>query len=243
MKMCIYKKKVYNRVLIKLSGESLQNEKKTGINQFFLYRIAKDIKEIVQLGIQVSIVIGGGNLFRGSSLTNIGVNHIVADHIGMLATIINGLAIRDILFQKKVQSYLMSSFSIKGMCSSFNLDKARKLLSSNIVIIFGGGTGNPCFTTDSAACLRAIETKSEIVLKGTNVNGVYSADPKKKLNAIMYHKLSYKEVLDKELKIMDLSAFILARDYKIPICVFNINTPGLLYKIVTGVQEGTFIGY
>jgi len=232
---------MYNRILIKLSGESLLNRNKIGINKIFLFRIIEDIKELIELGVQVSIVVGGGNLFRGVSLTKIGINHVVSDQIGILSTIINGLAIRDIMRQKGLQSFLMSSIHIDEICSSFNLYKANKLLDEKVVVIFSGGIGNSCFTTDSAACLRAIETNSEIVLKGTNVNGVYSDDPKKNSKAIFYKNLTYKQVLEKELKVMDLSAFILARDYVIPICVFNINIPKILYRIIIGKKEGTFI--
>ncbi|XOT89469.1 MAG: UMP kinase [Buchnera aphidicola (Diuraphis noxia)] len=232
----------YRRILLKISGEVLQGVNKFGIDISVLTRIATEISSIVKIGVQVGLVIGSGNLFRGEKLSKLGVNRVVSDHIGMLSTIINSLAMKDkINSMSIVNSYLMSAIPINGICQAYNYDRAMNLLSNNFVVIFAAGTGNPFFTTDSAACLRGIEIESDIILKGTKVDGVYSADPKKDFNAILYKKLTYKDVLEKELKVMDLSAFTLARDYCLPIRVFNINNSGSLYRIIMGENEGTLI--
>jgi len=228
--------------LLKISGEVLQGVSQFGININALKKIVKEIQAIVNIGIQVGIVIGSGNLFRGSELCKLGLNRVVSDHIGMLSTVINSLAMRDAINSiSSINTCLMSAIPLNGICESYSYQKAQRLLSDNVVIIFSAGIGNPFFTTDSAACLRAIETESDIILKGTKVDGVYSQDPKKNTNAVLYKKLTYKDVLQKELKIMDLSAFILARDYHLPIRVFNINKPGSLYRIMMGNNEGTLI--
>ncbi|XBC38974.1 MAG: UMP kinase [Buchnera aphidicola (Melaphis rhois)] len=231
----------FKRVLIKLSGESLQGNNQFGIDVNELNRIIKEIKNIVNLGIQVGIVIGGGNIFRGDKLVQFGINRVVSDHVGMLSTIINGLILHDAMNKKNIKTHLMSTVPIKSVCAMYHFKKAISWLNNQHVVIFSGGLGNPCFTTDSAACLRAIEIQADIILKGTRVNGVYSSDPKKNLNSKLYKKITHNEVLNKELKVMDLSAFILARDYKLPICIFNICNPGILYRIVIGNQEGTLI--
>ncbi|NIH16638.1 MAG: UMP kinase [Buchnera aphidicola (Periphyllus lyropictus)] len=232
----------YTRVLLKLSGESLIDiNGSSKIHIKSLDFLSKEIKRIIDLNIELGIVIGAGNLFRGSQLQKMGINRVVSDHIGMLSTVINGLAINNSMNKMNIKTELMSAIPLNGICEIYNWSRAINLLSKKIVVIFSAGIGNPFFTTDSAACLRAIEVHADIVLKGTLVDGVYTSDPKKNNNAILYSKLSYKEVLKKELKIMDLSAFSLARDYKLPICVFNINKPGALYRIITGVSEGTLI--
>ncbi|CAL4321306.1 Uridylate kinase [Buchnera aphidicola (Neophyllaphis podocarpi)] len=234
-------KPIYKRVLLKISGESLQGKKDFGIDSTFLNRIIKEIKILISFGIQIAIVIGGGNLFRGSCFSNLGINRIFADNIGMLSTIINGLAIHGFMSKFSINSYLMSSFCIPSICEVYNREKAIKLISNNSLVIFAGGIGNPLFTTDSAACLRAIETDSEIVLKATNVNGVYSDDPKKNSNAIFYDSIRYKDVINNKLKIMDSCSLILARDYNLPIRVFNINKHMSIYKAAIGIKEGTLI--
>ncbi|CUR53863.1 Uridylate kinase [Serratia symbiotica] len=231
----------YQRILLKLSGEILQGSECFGIDIPILNRIAKEIKELIKLGIQISIVIGGGNLFRGSKLKKIGINHVISDHIGILSTIINGLFIYDALYRINVNSNLMSIIPLNNICENYHWIKAINLLKNNRVVILSAGTGNPFFTTDSAACLRGIEIEANIILKATKVAGVYSSDPIKNPNAILYKKLSYQDVLKNELKIMDISALTLARDYNIPIRVFNINIPGILYRIVMGKNEGTLI--
>ncbi|WP_067498616.1 UMP kinase [Candidatus Gullanella endobia] len=239
--MAINTKPIYQRILLKLSGEILQGNKGFGIDISVLNRIAKEIKILVDLGIQVGVLIGGGNLFRGSELAKAGINRVIGDHMGMLATVMNGLAMRDILHRDYVNVHLISAIQINGICDNYNWTKVVSLLRHNHVVIFAAGTGNPFFTTDSAACLRGIEIKAEAVLKATKVDGVFSADPLKYPNAILYDQLSYDDVLKKELKVMDLAAFILARDHHLPIHVFNINKPGILRRVVVGNKEGTLI--
>ncbi|QIQ41269.1 MAG: UMP kinase [Buchnera aphidicola (Aphis urticata)] len=232
---------IYPRILLKISGEVLQGVNKFGIDVNSLKKIAKEIKLVLNIGVQVGLVIGSGNLFRGATLSEIGINRIASDHIGILSTIINSLAMHDIMHYYSVRSYVMSAISMNGICETYTYKRAIKLLCNNYVVIFAAGIGNPLFTTDSAACLRGIETQSNIILKGTKVDGVYSKDPKKYSNAILYKKLTYRDVLRKELKVMDISAFSLARDHNLPIRVFNINKPNSLYRIVTGYDEGTII--
>lgn len=233
---------IYRRILLKISGEVLQGTNKFGIDIISLKRIAKEINAIVKIGIEVSLVIGSGNLFRGARLSKLGVNRVVADHIGILSTVINSLAMRDVINTvSDNRTCLMSAIPLNGICETYSCERAISLLSKNFIVIFAAGTGNPLFTTDSAACLRAIETESNIILKGTKVDGVYSIDPKKYSNAIFYKTLKYKDVLKRELQVMDLAAFTLARDHNLPIRVFNINKPGSLYRIVIGKDEGTLI--
>jgi|TARA_R110002167_G_scaffold14800_2_gene59646 uridylate kinase len=239
--MNIAPKSVYRRILLKLSGEALMGEEGFGIDPKVLERMAQEIKELVELGIQVGLVIGGGNLFRGEGLAKAGMNRVVGDHMGMLATVMNGLAMRDALHRASVNARLMSAIPLNGVCDDYNWAEAISLLKSGRVVIFSAGTGNPFFTTDSAACLRGIEIEADAVFKATKVNGVYDADPVKNPNAVMYKTLTYNEVLDKELKVMDLAAFTLARDHNMPIRVFNMNKPGCLKAVVMGEDEGTLI--
>ncbi|RUO32038.1 UMP kinase [Aliidiomarina sedimenti] len=231
----------YRRVLLKLSGEALMGDEPFGIDAKMLDRMAQEIKEVVELGVQVGLVIGGGNLFRGEGLAKAGMNRVVGDHMGMLATVMNGLAMRDALHRSYVNARLMSAIELTGVCDSYNWAEAISLLKSGRVVIFSAGTGNPFFTTDSAACLRGIEIEAELVLKGTKVDGVYSADPMKDANATLYQHVTYDEVLSNELKVMDLAAFTLARDHNLPIQVFNMNKPGALKAVIMGEQEGTRI--
>ncbi|GAD01416.1 uridylate kinase [Agarivorans albus MKT 106] len=212
-----------------------------GIDPKVLDRMALEIKELVELGIQVGLVIGGGNLFRGEGLAKAGMNRVVGDHMGMLATVMNGLAMRDALHRNFVNARLMSAIELNGVCDSYNWADAISNLKAGKVVIFSAGTGNPFFTTDSAACLRGIEIEAEAVLKGTKVDGVFTADPVKDPAATLYSELDYAEVLDKELKVMDLAAFTLARDHNLPIRVFNMNKPGSLKNVVMGADEGTTI--
>ncbi|AFP85787.1 uridylate kinase [secondary endosymbiont of Heteropsylla cubana] len=232
---------IYQRILLKLSGEALQGNTDFGINANALENVIHEVKKVIELGVQVGVVVGGGNLFRGVRLVKTGMNRVVSDHIGMLATVINGLAMCDALRSVNIKSHLMSAVSINGICNNYNWAKAIKLLCDNDIVIFVAGTGNPFFTTDSAACLRGIEIKADAVLKGTKVDGVYSADPEQHVDATFYEKLTYQDIIKKELKIMDLSAFSLARDYNLPICVFNINKPNALHRVVMGDKEGTLI--
>ncbi|WWP00934.1 MAG: UMP kinase [Candidatus Dasytiphilus stammeri] len=234
-------KTIYQRVLLKLSGEALLGTNNFGIDTKVLYRIAKEVKELVELTVQVGIVIGGGNMIRGSALATSGINRVVGDHMGMLATVINGLAMRDALHRNYINADLMSAIPLNGICDIYSWAEAISLLKNHRVVIFGAGIGNPLFTTDSAACLRGIEIEANVVLKATKVDGVFSADPFEYPHAILYEKLTYQEVLEQGLKIMDLAAFILARDHNLPIKVFNINKPGALRRIVMGAKEGTLI--
>lgn len=234
-------KPIYRRILLKLSGEALMGDEEFGIDPKVLDRMAQEIKELVELGVQVGLVIGGGNLFRGQKLSEAGMNRVVGDHMGMLATVMNGLAMRDALHRAYVNARLMSAIPLNGVCDDYNWAEAISLLKTGRVVIFSAGTGNPFFTTDSAACLRGIEIEADCVLKGTKVDGVYSDDPAKNPDAELYSTLSYNEVLDRELKVMDLSAFTLARDHNLPIRVFNMNKPGALRSVVLGDTEGTII--
>lgn len=231
----------FRRILLKLSGEALMGEEPFGIDARMLDRMAQEIKEIVELGVQVGLVIGGGNLFRGEGLAKAGMNRVVGDHMGMLATVMNGLAMRDALHRSYVNARLMSAVDLTGVCDSYNWADAISLLKSGRVVIFSAGTGNPFFTTDSAACLRGIEIEADLVLKATKVDGVYSADPVQEPDATLYKELSYQEVLQKELKVMDLAAFTLARDHNLPIRIFNMNKPGALKSVIMGEDEGTLI--
>jgi uridylate kinase len=239
--MSINPKPAYRRILLKLSGEALMGDEEFGIDPKVLGRMAHEIKELVELGVQVGLVIGGGNLFRGQKLSEAGMNRVVGDHMGMLATVMNGLAMRDALHRAYVNARLMSAIPLNGVCDSYNWTEAISLLKSGRVVIFSAGTGNPFFTTDSAACLRGIEIEADVVLKATKVEGVYSADPVKDPSATLYSHLSYDEVLERELKVMDLSAFTLARDHNVPIRVFNMNKPGALRAVIMGESEGTLI--
>ena len=218
-------KPVYKRILLKLSGEALQGTEGFGIDASILDRMAQEIKELVELGIQVGA----------------GMNRVVGDHMGMLATVMNGLAMRDALHRAYVNARLMSAIPLNGVCDSYSWAEAISLLRNNRVVILSAGTGNPFFTTDSAACLRGIEIEADVVLKATKVDGVFTADPAKDPTATMYEQLTYSEVLEKELKVMDLAAFTLARDHKLPIRVFNMNKPGALRRVVMGEKEGTLI--
>lgn len=241
--MTVSPKSAYRRILLKLSGEALMGDEGFGIDPKVLDRMAQEIKELVELGVQVGLVIGGGNLFRGKGLSEAGMNRVVGDHMGMLATVMNGLAMRDALHRAFVNARLMSAIPLNGICEDYNWSDAISLLKSGRVVIFAAGTGNPFFTTDSAACLRGIEIEADAVLKGTKVDGVYDADPATNPDAKLYHQLSYDEVLDKELKVMDLAAFTLARDHSLPIRVYNMNKPGCLRAVVMGSDEGTLIDH
>ncbi len=212
-----------------------------GIDAKVLDRMAQEIKEVVELGVQVGLVIGGGNLFRGQGLAEVGMNRVVGDHMGMLATVMNGLALRDALHRSYVNARLMSAIELTGVCDSYNWAEAISLLKSGRVVIFSAGTGNPFFTTDSAACLRGIEIEADVVLKATKVDGVYTDDPVKNPDATLLRRLSYNEVIDKEFKVMDLAAFTLARDHSLPLSIFNMMKPGALMRVVMGEEEGTLI--
>lgn len=241
--MSVNPKTNYRRILLKLSGEALMGEEGFGIDPKVLDRMAQEIKELIEMGVQVGLVIGGGNLFRGAGLAEAGMNRVVGDQMGMLATVMNGLAMRDALHRAFVNARLMSAIDLTGVCDSYNWAEAISLLKSGRVVIFSAGTGNPFFTTDSAACLRGIEIEADAVFKGTKVDGIYSADPVTNPDAELYSNLSYDTVVEKELKVMDLAAFTLARDHSMPIRVFNMNKEGALKAIILGSNEGTTIDH
>ncbi|ANF62451.1 UMP kinase [[Haemophilus] ducreyi] len=234
-------KPIYNRILLKLSGEALQGDEGFGIDPSILDRMALEIKELVEMGVEVGVVLGGGNLFRGAKLAKAGMNRVVGDHMGMLATVMNGLAMRDALHRAEVNAKLMSAFQLNGICDTYNWSEAIKMLREKRVVIFSAGTGSPFFTTDSAGCLRGIEIEADVVLKATKVEGVYDKDPSKFNDAKLYNTLTYAEVIDQELKVMDLAAFTLARDHNMLIRVFNMGKPGALREVVMGTTEGTTI--
>lgn len=235
-------KPIYKRILLKLSGEALQGSVQFGIDPTVLDRLATDIAELIELDVEVGVVIGGGNLFRGKALSEAGLGRVTGDHMGMLATVMNGLALRDALERIDLPARIMSAISMMGVVDPYNRRKAITHLRNKNVVIFTAGTGNPFFTTDSAACLRAIEVDADIVLKATKVDGVYSADPVKDPEAVLYSRLSYDEVLHRGLKVMDSTAICMCRDYNMPIRVFNMTKPGLLKKVVLGEDEGTIVG-
>lgn len=234
-------KPLYNRVLLKASGEALMGDQGFGIDVTVVDRIASDIAEARAMGVEVGVVVGGGNIFRGVAVASKGGDRVTGDHMGMLATVMNGLAMRDALHRAYVNARLMSAIPLNGVCDNYSWAEAISLLRNNRVVILAAGTGNPFFTTDSAACLRGIEIEADVVLKATKVDGVFTADPVKDPTATLYEQLTYTEVLDKELKVMDLAAFTLARDHKLPIRVFNMNKPGALRRVVMGEKEGTLI--
>ena len=234
-------KPIYQRILLKLSGEALQGEEGFGIDPSILDRMALEIKELIGMGVEVGVVIGGGNLFRGAKLAKAGMNRVVGDHMGMLATVMNGLAMRDALHRADVNAKLMSAFQLNGICDTYNWSEAIKMLREKRVVIFSAGTGSPFFTTDSAACLRGIEIEADVVLKATKVDGVYDSDPAKNPNAKLHNSLSYADVIEKELQVMDLAAFTLARDHGMPIRVLNMGKVGVLRNVVLGTEEGTTI--
>ncbi len=229
------------RILLKLSGEALMGEEQLGIDPSVLDRIATEIKELTEEGIQVGVVIGGGNLFRGEKLAKAGMNRVAGDHMGMLATVMNSLAMQDALERIRVGTRVMSAISLTGVCEDYDRRFALRSMRDGQVVIFTAGTGNPFFTTDTAACLRGIEIDADEILKATKVNGVYSADPNVHSDAVMYQQLTYSEALEKQLGIMDLTAFCLARDHNKTIRVFNMQKPGALVKAVMSGDEGTLI--
>lgn len=231
----------YQRVLLKLSGEALMGEQNFGIEPQVLFYVAKEIKKLTSHGIQVAIVIGGGNIFRGVGLAASGMDRIAGDHMGMLATVINSLALQDALEKSEIPARVMSALPIHQVCEDYIRRRAIRHLEKGRVTIFAAGTGNPFFTTDSAASLRGIEIEADVVIKATKVDGVYSADPVKDPNAELYHNLSYDEVLEKKLNVMDATAIVLCRDHKMPIRVYNMTKEGALDRVIQGEQEGTLV--
>jgi len=231
----------YKRILLKLSGEALMGDQKYGIDPKRLAEYADEIKTVVDKGVEVAIVIGGGNIFRGLSGAGQGMDRVQGDHMGMLATVINGLALQSALENIGVQTRLQSAIKINEVAEPFIRRRAIRHLEKGRVVIFGGGTGNPYFTTDSAAVLRAIEIDADVILKGTRVDGIYTSDPEKDKTATKFDSLSFQEVLTKGLKVMDTTAFTLSQENCLPIVVFDINTEGNLMRIVSGENIGTVV--
>ncbi len=231
----------YKRILLKLSGEALMGEKQYGIDPVRIAEYAEEIKEVTEKGIEVAIVIGGGNIFRGLAGSSEGMDRVQADHMGMLATVINGLALQSALEIKGVQTRLQSAIMINEVAEPFIRRRAMRHLEKGRVVIFGGGTGNPYFTTDSAAVLRAIEIEADVILKGTRVDGIYTSDPEKDKNATKFDSISFADVLLKGLKVMDTTAFTLSQENELPIIVFDMNKKGNLLKIVNGQNIGTVV--
>jgi uridylate kinase len=235
------KKMKYQRILLKLSGEALMGDKSYGIDPNRLEQYAQEIKKVALLGVQVAIVIGGGNIFRGGQSERIGIDRVQGDHMGMLATLINGMALQSALEKIGVFTRLLSAIPINQVCEPFIRRRAVRHLEKGRVVIFGAGTGNPYFTTDSAASLRAIEIEADVVLKGTRVDGIYTADPEKNPDAKRYVNVSFEEVFNKGLNVMDMTAFTLCKENNLPIVVFDMNIPGNLLKLVQGEEVGTLV--
>lgn len=231
----------YKRILLKLSGEALMGGRQYGIDPQRLSEYANEIKETVAQGIQVAIVIGGGNIFRGVAGASNGMDRVQGDHMGMLATVINGLALQSALENNGVATRLQSAIKINEVAEPFIRRRALRHLEKGRVVIFGGGTGNPYFTTDSAAVLRAIEIEADVILKGTRVDGIYSSDPEKDASASKYNDISFDDVLKKGLKVMDTTAFTLSQENELPIIVFDMNKKGNLKKIISGEPIGTTV--
>ncbi len=231
----------YKRILLKLSGEALMGNQQYGIDAERLNQYSKEIKEIHNLGIEIAIVIGGGNIFRGVEAEKSGIDRVQGDYMGMLATVINGMALQSNFEKHGMYTRLMSGIKMDQVCEPFIKRRAVRHLEKGRVVIFGAGIGNPYFTTDSTASLRAIELQCDVVLKGTRVDGVYSADPEKDPTAVRYTNITYKEVYEKGLNIMDMTAFTLCQENKLPIIVFDMNKSGNLHRIVEGEEAGTLI--
>jgi uridylate kinase len=231
----------YKRILLKLSGEALMGERTYGIDPKRLAEYAQDIKTVVDQGLEIAIVIGGGNIFRGVAGASNGMDRVQGDYMGMLATCINGLALQSALEDAGVVTRLQTAIKMEQVAEPFIKRKAVRHLEKGRVVIFGAGTGNPYFTTDTAAVLRAIEVSADAILKGTRVDGIYSADPEKDKNAVKFDTISFKDVMSKGLKVMDMTAFTLSEENKLPIVVFDMNTPGNLTKLVNGAAIGTVV--
>jgi len=232
---------VYKRILLKLSGEALLGDRTYGIYPKRIAQYAKDIKSVLDLGVEVAIVIGGGNIFRGVSAASNGIDRVQGDYMGMLATVINGMALQSSLEEEKIQTRLQTAIKIEAVAEPYIKRKAVRHLEKKRVVIFGGGTGNPFFTTDSAAVLRAIEVSADVILKGTRVDGVYDSDPEKNEKAVKFDFISFSDVIGKNLKVMDSTAFTLSQENNLPIVVFNMNKPGNLFKVIKGDKIGTLI--
>ena len=232
---------IYKRVLVKFSGESVAGQDEHGIDPAILDQMANSVKTCKKLGAQIGVVIGGGNLFRGEKLNKAGMDRVAGDHMGMLATVMNGIAFRDALERAGIKTRVMSAIAMPGIVEHYDRRLAIQLLNDGFVVIFTAGTGNPFFTTDTAGCLRAIETQSNLMLKATRVDGVYSADPETNKDAVFYDSLSFDEAIQQNLKIMDATALTLARDHSLPIKVFDFSKENALLDIACGKSIGTLI--
>lgn len=234
----------YKRVLLKLSGEALIGTERTGdpFNPKIIEQYANEIKEVVALGVEVAIVIGGGNIYRGMNEADSGIERAHGDYMGMLATMINAMAIQAMLEKIGVYTRLQSAINMEQVAEPYIRRKALRHLEKGRVVIFGAGTGNPYFTTDTAGSLRAIEMKADVILKGTRVDGVYDSDPEKNPNAVKFDKISFQDCISKNLKVMDMTAFTLCMENKLPIIVFDMNQPGNLLRVVQGAEVGTLVG-
>lgn len=234
-------KPVYKRILLKLSGEALLGSEDYGIDPKIIHRIAEEISDVFRAGVGVAIVIGGGNIFRGAGLAESGIDRVTGDHMGMLATLMNALALQDALESLDVDARVMSAIAVHDVCEDYIRRRAKRHLQKGRVVICAAGTGNPFFTTDTAAALRAIEIGADIVLKATKVDGVYSSDPNIDEDAVMYSTVSYDKVIEGKLQVMDANAIVLCRDQGMPIRVFNVFAEGNLMKLVKGKEIGTLV--
>jgi uridylate kinase len=232
----------YKRVLLKLSGEALLGDQSYGIDPKVIARVASEIAELLAMGVELGLVIGGGNIFRGAGLAEAGMDRVTADHMGMLATVINALALQDALERKGATARVMSALSIHQVCEDYIRRRAIRHMEKGRVVIFAAGTGNPFFTTDTAASLRAIEISADVLIKATKVDGVYSADPMTNPDAERYGTLSFDRVLNEKLQVMDATAIVMCRDNNVPLVVFNLNNSGDLVRIVAGESLGTAVG-
>jgi len=231
----------FKRILLKLSGESLMGDKNYGMDSKVISRYAEDVKSITELGVEVAIVIGGGNIYRGMNEAETGIERAQGDYMGMLATVINGMALQSGLEKAGVFTRLQSAIKMEQIAEPYIRRRAIRHLEKGRVVIFGAGTGNPYFTTDTAGSLRAVEIKADVILKGTRVDGIYSADPEKDPTATKFENLSFSECINKNLKVMDMTAFTLCMENELPIIVFDMNKPGNLLKVVTGENVGTLV--
>lgn len=233
----------YKRILLKLSGEALMGDRPYGIDPIRLKEYAKEINEVLKTGVEIAIVIGGGNIFRGVAGASNGMDRVQGDHMGMLATCINGLALQSALEDEGIHTRLQTAIEIKEIAEPYIKRRANRHLEKGRVVIFGGGTGNPYFTTDTAAVLRAIEIHADAILKGTRVDGVYTADPEKDASAVKYDNITFKDVINKGLKVMDMTAFTLSEENKLPIIIFDMNKKGNLQKLIAGEKIGTLVNH
>lgn len=231
----------YKRILLKFSGEALMGDGDFGLDAETLKNVVGQVKALRELGVEVGVVVGGGNIFRGAQIQDSGIQRTTGDHMGMMATVINALALRDVIESMGMKSQVLSAMSIEGVSTGFNANTVKKQLADGEVLVFAAGTGSPFFTTDTAAALRGIEIDAEIVLKATKVDGIYTADPVKDPSAARYQTLSYDEVIQKNLQVMDMTAFVLCRDHNMPIRVFDMFKDNAVIRIVQGEDEGTLV--